>query len=90
MKMVRIIGAVVVVVISSTCLAGDVTGAGIEWDILNQEVMELYRKGEYARGVVLARKTLQIAEQNAGPDHPDVATSLNNLALLYPETGIAG
>ena len=87
MKMGRIIGAAGVVVISSTCLADDVTGAGIEWDILNQEVMELRRKGEYARGVVLARKTLQIAEQNAGPDHPDVATSLNNLALLYQSQG---
>ena len=58
-------------------------GAGIEWDVLNDEVKELYRKGKYDRGVVVAKKALEVAEQNVGPDHPSVATSLNNLALLY-------
>ena len=58
-------------------------GAGIEWDVLNDEVLELYRTGKYDRGVVVAKKALEVAEQNVGPDHPDVATSLNNLALLY-------
>ena len=29
-------------------------GAGIEWDILNQEVMSLYQKGQYDRAVVVA------------------------------------
>jgi len=62
-------------------------GAGIEWDILNQEVMELYRAGKYDRAIVVAQKALQVAEQNAGPDHPDVATSLNNLASLYQDQG---
>lgn len=50
-------------------------GAGIEWDILNQEVMELYCTGKYDRAVVVAQKVLQVAEQNVGPDHPDVATA---------------
>ena len=58
-------------------------GAGIEWDVLNDEVMELTRTGKYDRGVVVAKKALEVAEQNVGPDHPSVATSLNNLALLY-------
>jgi tetratricopeptide (TPR) repeat protein len=62
-------------------------GAGIEWDILNQEVMDLYRAGKYDRAVVVAQKALQVAEQNVGPDHPDVATSLNNLAELYRTQG---
>ena len=61
-------------------------GAGIEWDILNDEVMELYRTGKYDRGVVVAKKALEVAEQNVGPDHPDVATSLENLAYLYRAT----
>ena len=30
---------------------------------------------------------LQIQEKALGPDHPDVATSLNNLALLYYNQG---
>jgi tetratricopeptide (TPR) repeat protein len=62
-------------------------GAGIEWDTLNREVLELYRVGKYDRAVVMAQKALQVAEQNVGPDHPDVATSLNNLALLYDTQG---
>ena len=62
-------------------------GAGIEWDILNQETMELLRTGKYARAVVVAKQALQVAEQNVGPDHPDVATSLNNLAEIYRAQG---
>ena len=63
------------------------SGAGIEWEILNQEVMELLRTGKYDRGVAVAQKALQVAEQNVGPNHPHVATSLNNLALLYKTRG---
>ena len=28
----------------------------------------------------------EVAEENVGPDHPDVSTSLNNLSLLYRAT----
>ena len=62
-------------------------GAGSEWDTLNQEAMELYRTGKYDRGVLIARKALEVAEKNVGPNHLDVATSLNNLALLYYTQG---
>ena len=62
-------------------------GAGIEWDILNDEVKELYRTGQYARAVVVGKKALKVAEEIVGPDHPSVATSLNNLALLYDTQG---
>jgi len=61
-------------------------GSGSEWNILMQEAVELNRTGEYDRGVVIARKTLEIAEKNDGPDHPNVAMSLNNLAALYRAT----
>ena len=37
-------------------------GAGTEWDNLNQEVMELYRTGNYDRAVVVAKKALEVAE----------------------------
>ena len=62
-------------------------GAGIEWDILNQEGMDLYRTGNYDRAVTVANKSLEVAEKNVGPEHPDVATSLNNLAVLYKTQG---
>ena len=51
-------------------------GAGIEWDILNQEVQKLYRTGKYDRAVVVAKKALEVAEKNVGPNHPDLAHSL--------------
>ena len=61
--------------------------AGIEWEILNEEVKSLYQKGQYDRAVVVAKKALTVAEVNVGPDHPDVATSLNNLAEVYRAQG---
>ena len=67
------------------CLAASqalAQGAGIEWQTLNQEGMELHRTGQYGRAVTVAQAALKVAEQNVGPDHPDVATSLNNLAVL--------
>ena len=60
---------------------------GIEWETLNGEVISLYRQGRYDRAVVVAKKALQVAEQTLGPDHPSVATSLNNLAMLYDTQG---
>ena len=62
-------------------------GAGVEWDILNDEVKELYRIGKYDRAVLAAKKAIEVAEENVGPDHPDVAVSVNNLALLYKTQG---
>jgi tetratricopeptide (TPR) repeat protein len=62
-------------------------GAGIEWEVLNKEVIGLLASGNYEKGRVLAQKALQIAEQNAGIDHPDVASSLNSLAGIYKALG---
>jgi hypothetical protein len=53
---------------------------------LNQEMVALYRAAKYDRAFVLAQKALRVAEQNVGPDHPNVATSLENLAALYRAT----
>jgi CHAT domain-containing protein len=50
---------------------------------LNQQAFELYQQGRYAEAIPLAEQALAIREQALGPEHPDVATSLNNLALLY-------
>jgi tetratricopeptide (TPR) repeat protein len=62
-------------------------GQGIEWEVLTEEVMSLYQKGQYDRAMVVAKKALEVAEQTVGPDHPSVATSLNNLAALYKTQG---
>ncbi len=73
--------------LSTMPLLGLAQGAGIEWEILNKEAMDLFRAGKYDRAELLAQKALEVAEQNVGPDHPDMATSLNNLALLYDTQG---
>ena len=33
------------------------------------------------------KRSLKIREAKLGKDHPEVATSLNNLAVLYKDTG---
>ena len=60
---------------------------GKEWKKLNGEVMSLYRQGHYDQAVATARRALQVAEKAGGPDHLDVAMSLNTLAELYRAQG---
>ena len=57
---------------------------------LNQQVDELYQAGRYAEAIPLAEQALTIRETALGPDHPDTATSLNNLAFLYDSQGRYG
>ena len=56
-------------------------------DKLNTEVIRLYQAGKYAEAVPVAQQMLALYETALGPEHPDVATSLNNLALLYGSQG---
>ncbi len=58
-----------------------------EADTLNQQVVQLNGQGRYAQAIPLAEKVLAICEKALGPEHPDVATSLNNLAGLYETLG---
>lgn len=56
-------------------------------DRLNQQVLDLYAQGDYQEAIPLAQEVLAIREQALGPDHPVVATSLNNLAEMYRGQG---
>ncbi len=48
---------------------------------------ELYRaQGRYAEAEPLYQRALAIAEKALGPEHPHVATSLENYAALLRET----
>ncbi len=51
-------------------------------DELNKRVTELFRVGKFAEAIPLAQQVLAITEKALGPDDPNVATTLNNLALL--------
>jgi tetratricopeptide (TPR) repeat protein len=54
---------------------------------LIHEAIALYRAGKFAQAEPLFRQVLAIAEKALGPEHPNVATSLNNLAGLYDAQG---
>ena len=54
---------------------------------LNQQVVNLFRQGRYSAAVPIAINVLAIREKVLGPEHPDVATGLNNLAMLYNSLG---
>ncbi|MEH2379316.1 MAG: tetratricopeptide repeat protein, partial [Nostoc sp.] len=58
-----------------------------EAERLNQQVIQLYNEGKYSEAIPLAERMLAIHKQISGEEHPDVATSLNNLALLYKSQG---
>ena len=43
-------------------------------------------QGKYGEDEPLYKRSLAISEKALGPDHPDVATSLENYALLLRKT----
>ena len=43
--------------------------------------------GDYEKALPLYQRALEISEKVLGPQHPDVATTLNNLAGLYESMG---
>ncbi|MBD2212959.1 tetratricopeptide repeat protein [Nostoc linckia FACHB-104] len=54
---------------------------------LNQQVEQMYQQGKYSEALPLAERALAIREKLLTKKHPDVANSLNNLALLYSSQG---
>jgi tetratricopeptide (TPR) repeat protein len=54
---------------------------------LNYAGGALYDAGKYGDAEPLYQRALQIREQVLGPQHPDVAQGLNNLAELYHTQG---
>ncbi len=57
------------------------------WKQLNGRAVQLYHEGQYAQAVSLAEQALTLARQLWGEEHPNIATSLNNLAYLYESQG---
>jgi tetratricopeptide (TPR) repeat protein len=58
-----------------------------ESEELTKTVVQLYAAGQYRSAIPLAERALDIQEKALGPEHPDVATALNNLASLYRYDG---
>ncbi|MFO0934235.1 MAG: CHAT domain-containing tetratricopeptide repeat protein [Planctomycetota bacterium] len=58
--------------------------------VLDDQAQALRVQGKPAEAIAAARQSLAIREEALGPDHPDVATSLNALAeLLYERANSA-
>ena len=56
---------------------------------LNNLASLLYARNDLAAAEPLMRRALAIREASYGPDHPAVAQSLNNLALVLIQTNRA-
>jgi tetratricopeptide (TPR) repeat protein len=56
-------------------------------DLLNRTGYYLHDRARYAEAEPLYQRALSIREQQLGPDHPQTAGSLNNLATLYQAQG---
>jgi len=54
----------------------------VEWKTLIDEAQRMYSQGRYDRAEVVAKKALEVAENNAGPNQSNVAVSLNNLGTV--------
>jgi tetratricopeptide (TPR) repeat protein len=53
------------------------------WNELNQQAMKLHRQGKTAEAIPVGQRGLELAEKTFGPNHANVAKSLDNLARLY-------
>jgi hypothetical protein len=56
--------ALIILLTASTVFAQG-AGAGIEWETLNKEVLDLHKAGKYDRAVIVAQKALEVAEKAA-------------------------
>ncbi|WP_295559747.1 tetratricopeptide repeat protein [uncultured Hyphomicrobium sp.] len=52
-------------------------------DALNAEAARLSGQGKYAEAAPISERLLALREAKLGPSHPEVATSLNDLATIY-------
>lgn len=57
------------------------------WETLNEQILQLYQQGQYAAAIPLGQRAVKLARKQWGNQHPNLAASLNNLALLYGSQG---
>ncbi len=71
---------------AAAAIASDDIGPPLAY-ALNGAGLYLHHQAAYAEAGPLYERALAIREKALGPGHPDVATSLNNLAELYHDQG---
>ena len=70
----------------ATCSEVIRTDARAAWAYFNRG-LAYYKKTDYDRAIADYKRSLAIREKALGPDHRDVASSLNNLAIVYRAQG---
>ena len=86
-NLARKIASIVCPVLLALVLAVPVAAQEERLKELNAQVVQLYQQGKYAEAIPIAQEQLRVAEATFGAQHPNVALSLNNLAVLYREQG---
>jgi tetratricopeptide (TPR) repeat protein len=77
----------IIVVALCLGLTDQVTAQEALWKELDQTVNKLYEEGKYAEATRIAERAVEVASKTFGPDHPNVVTSLNDVAQLYQQQG---
>lgn len=54
---------------------------------LNQQVNQLIEQGKYQEAAPIAERALAVAKRTRGAEHPETAQALNNLGLLFRNSG---
>lgn len=67
--------------------AATIYGQETLWKELYGKSATLYQQGRYSEAARVAEEALTVAKKIFGPNHPNVATSLNTLAELYRVQG---
>ncbi len=68
---------------SAADIAGELEDAESSGDIADKLIHFVHRQALWAEGTFLYTRSLDIRRKALPDGHPDIATSLNNLALLY-------
>ena len=58
-----------------------------EWKRLDAKAEALSNKGQFDQALLVENKALALAEKTRGPNHPDVATSLDGLGMIQTQQG---
>lgn len=86
-QLIRLATAATSVAALTLCSSPLVQAQHAQWNQLNREATALYKQGNYGEAIAHTKQAISLIEKALGPDHPDIATSLNNLAALYAALG---
>ena len=83
-RALRCIGCICAVLLSMSSVSAQTES---EVSDMVRQIDQLQDAGKFQEAVPIAEKVLKYCEKNDGPDHPETAGSLNDLASLYSGMG---